>query len=351
MQLTNNLAAHDVDCELVWLDSTAATRGGARRWLRGLDDTLRSATNPVVFVNYAAHHYGSRGIPFYVIGVLRRCKRGSAQTVLIGHELARPWGERGWRGAVQALAHRVALYYLFRQSAAVVVMTERRADWLRSRRWLPRTRICVVPVMSTVAPLCRPRYKPSRSPAIGIFGFSGDPRGAPWVISALRSVQCSFSVRVRMIGAPGRESLQGEVWALNASSFGVQLDFTGVLEPDALSAALSSVDVLVFPDLAGPSARRTTLANALAHGLPVVAFDGPETWPALRETGAVDLVPVDADRLASRLSELLSSEEERQSLGGRARQFHDEHLAPPVVATRIAELLSAVWPGSGIHGD
>ena len=63
--------------------------------------------------------------------------RANRPTVIVAHELAYPWGRRGWRGFLYALTQRLVLVPLVAACDVIVVTTEQRLDWVISRRWLP----------------------------------------------------------------------------------------------------------------------------------------------------------------------------------------------------------------------
>ena len=76
-----------------------------------------------------------------------------------------------------AVTQRVALLEMLRAVDAVVVTTEERRRWLRSRRWLPRRPVAFAPVFSNLPP---PRVSSAASaqagtPAVlGMFGYPSD---------------------------------------------------------------------------------------------------------------------------------------------------------------------------------
>jgi len=245
---------------------------------------------------------------------------------------------------VQATAHRFVLWYLVYLSAIVIVTTRGRARWLQSRSWLPKRRIIAIPVMSTVTPTRRwPALEGQQGSIVGVFGFSCNPSTASVVVGALNQLnRGGHTFRLKMIGSPGPSGPRGQSWTECAREIGLPIEFTGELESGYLSAALASVDILIFPDPAGPSSRRTTLACSLGHGVPVIAFEGDETWQALRESKAVELVPRSAEELARRLAELLGQPSTRAALSRRGIQFHDREMAPAVIASSIAKELRHV---------
>jgi hypothetical protein len=119
----------------------------------------------------------------------------------------------------------------------------------------------------------------------------------------------------------------------------------GVLGETELAEWLSAGDVFVGPFSDGVSTRRGTVAAALQHGLAVVATDGPNTGPLLREArDALWLVePPDLDELERAILTLAGDPEARRARGAAGRQLYEEHLAWGVIAQRLTEVLETAW--------
>jgi glycosyltransferase involved in cell wall biosynthesis len=116
--------------------------------------------------------------------------------------------------------------------------------------------------------------------------------------------------------------------------------WTGPLLAADASRHLAAVDVYVHTHQGGASGRSTTLASALAHGLPVIAYDGPETPDYLRQ-GGVRLASLgDVDALALEVARLFESPAERSRLAGEARAVYDRKLAWGVIAQEAEEAMS-----------
>jgi glycosyltransferase involved in cell wall biosynthesis len=100
------------------------------------------------------------------------------------------------------------------------------------------------------------------------------------------------------------------------------------------------LDVYVDTASAGASTRNTSLAAALAHGLPVAAYDGIETPEVFSGSHAFRLVRVgDTSALATAVSTLLADPNARHHLGNCARALSSSHLAWKVLARRHLEIV------------
>lgn len=285
--------------------------------------------------HYSVFAYGSRGIPHDVPGLARSLSRWPLVGLL--HELMGGSEGRGLRGRSQVAAQRIVLRRLCRSLAAAVVTTDERLDLLPDR--LPAV---AIPVPSNIEPLVAPLHAPRAAPHVGVFGFRSDLVATDIVVAGVASVDGASLV---LLGAPGADSPAGARWRDAAATAGCQIEFTGILEPGVLSQRLSSLDAIVFPDPSGPTARRGTLAAALAHGRPVIGFAGPRRWRSLEEAGAARLVPLDAERLTAELRRLAADPAASASQGTAGRAFYERTMSPGVVATQLLSHIASAGAG------
>jgi glycosyltransferase involved in cell wall biosynthesis len=268
--------------------------------------------------------------------------------VALMHELAYPWRLGGWRGQVWALAQRAVLVDVVRACGAMVLTTDFRAEWLASRRWLPRRPLGVAPVFSNLPPpVSRPRPDRDR-PAIGLFGYSYEERAISLVLDAVRLLlDRGVHVQLALLGAPGRESALAETWLRMAGARRLTeaLSFVGPLPAQGISDELAAREVLLFADTAGPSSRKGSLAGSLASGRPVVATDGPRRWSELVRADAARVVEPSASALAGAVAALLADEGAREALGTRGRAFAEQHMGVARSVKVVSGLLSEVLGG------
>ena len=310
---------------------------------------LRSALGPpagsTVLWHYSSFAYGLRGVPLHgvLFGMVARARRCRVVTIL--HEPAYPRGRRGWRGAVQAATQGLALRPVVLASSALVVTTDLRArDARRLRRPFRRT-VHTVPVFSTLGVPETSSDHPSGvgGPTVGVLKYTGDGTRADVLVGALARLPADLRPRLELLGAPGPAVPEVRPWtdAARAAGLSSRLEFSGVLEGSELSRRLRACDVLVIPNDEGPSGRRTTVAAGLAHGVPTVALDGPELWSDLVESGALLVVPADADAVAAALVDLLRSPQRRAALATRGRAFYDRRMTLDRAADAIAGIVAA----------
>jgi glycosyltransferase involved in cell wall biosynthesis len=340
------LGEHGFDCSMHWLTRERRALREARAeigaWTRELAGSLRSDAPRAVVLHYSAFAYSHRGVPLFIHPVLRAVR--GAPLVAMMHELAYPWSHYGWRGKLWASTQRAGLIELVRASAGIVVTADFQQQWLQSRHWLPRRSVRTAPVFSNLpAPhASAPPGAPGSTRSIGMFGYAYQGARTDAVLAAAALLrEAGLDVRLVLLGAPGGSSPVAQELLAQARGHGVAVpvEFEGPLAAQDLSDALARCDVLVFADAAGPSSRKGTLAGALASGAAVVALDGPQTWPELVRSNAVELVAPAAKPLAQALAELLGDDERRQALGARGRAFSERRMGVAHTADAVSALV------------
>ncbi len=351
-RLAQALAGEGVQCTTHWLAREQRALGPARAelhaWTRRLEAELAASRPDAVLLHYSVFPYSYRGLPVFAHRVLEAAGADYRPVVSMLHEFVYPWGRSGLRGALWAVTQRAALVEVARASTGLVVTADFRVDWLQSRRWLPRREVSVAPVFSNLpAPAPAPSAVPTadgRGPAIGLFGFAAEGAPAPLVLDALRLLrERGVQASLQLLGAPGRDSRAGAGWSAAAEQRGLAdaVSFSGMLEAQELSDRLASCEVLLFADAPGPTPRKTTLAASLASGAPVVALDGPRSWPALAQAEAALLVAPEAGALAEALQRLLGDGRARAELGERGKAFAGRQMSVAQSARVLAAALRA----------
>ena len=321
-------------------DPAWSFREATRRFLEWSKEasTAAGGLQPDLIVwHYSVFAWGWRGIPVFALPWARSLAGMPAPVVGILHEMAYPFRPGPWRANVWAISQRAGLVPLVRASDGVLVTTDERARWVTSRRWLPARPTAVFPVWSNLPPPRAQGLRLGDDVEIGVFGYGAEDFVAEPVVEAVASLKAlGLRARLLLVGAPGPESRQGMYWRRAAQVAGCDemLGFTGKLEPQMLSSALAGVDVIVHPDIGGPSSRKTTLAAALACGKPIVALDGRNRWELLVDEGAVVLA-CSSNGIASAIESFLSNPELRLAQGDRAGAFYRKWMKPEALAAEI----------------
>jgi hypothetical protein len=284
-------------------------------------------------------------MPSILAGILLRLR--GVRVVAILHEIALNW-EVSHRRKLHSLSQRLALPFVLAGANEIVVTTERRQAWLRSRFRVQPRRLHVLPVFSNfpVAPQAADHESsedhPTEGAGIVVPGWATTPGLESIFLRALSAPQlASRGIRVALLGAPGADSEAAGRWVSAAKKEGQlhRLRFTGITSPAEYSRDLQKavVSVLLFGD--GPSTRHTLLAAALAHGCAILAIDGADTWEVLRAEQAVELVPAHSESIASALASLLDDPPRRERLSIRSRTVYANSMALSIATETICELL------------
>jgi glycosyltransferase involved in cell wall biosynthesis len=350
--LADALGEQGVSCSMHWLqrseESLRASRLRVRAWAWALSGELRRSEPDAIVLHYSVFSYSHRGLPLFVRPTLAALRATGIPLVSVLHEYAYPWGRSGARGAAWAVTQRAALVGVMRASAAAMVTTSWRADWLASRVWLPSRRIAVAPIFSNLPAPAAGAHPDDPVPVVGLFGYSYERHVVALVLDALRLLeQGGGGAQLVLIGAPGSDSPVAREWLEGARARGLAREpsFSGMLPAQELSNRLAACDVLLSAEPSGPTSRKTTLAASLASGRPLLALDGPRTWGELIASDAALVVQPSADALAAALAELLADGERRERLGARGRAFAARTMtsahSAQVLAGLLEDLLSA----------
>jgi len=344
--LADALGDEGVSCSLHWLQRSEeplrASRRRIRGWTQALARELRGDAPDAIVLHYSVFSYSHRGLPVFVRPTLSALRATGIPLVSVLHEYAYPWRRRGARGTAWAVTQRAALLGLMRASAAAMVSTDWRAEWLASRAWLPSRRLAVAPIFSNLPPPAATTRAHGSTPLVGLFGYTYEPATVALVLDAMQRLeQGGVEAQLLLIGAPGGDSPVAREWLDGARARGLAREpgFSGTLPAQEVSNRLAACDVLLSAEPSGPTSRKTTLAASLAAGRPVLALDGPRTWGELIASDAALVVQPRADALAAGLAELLADEELREGLGARGRAFAARTMTSAHSAQLLAGLL------------
>lgn len=131
---------------------------------------------------------------------------------------------------------------------------------------------------------------------------------------------------------PGRADLEAR--------FGSRVCFTGWLSGEALASAYRKADVFVFPSTT--ETLGLVLLEALASGLPIVAFDSPASRDLLHDCTAARLVPAGHDeQLIPTIDDLLHSRS-RAELGRAARAYVENKTWDEATTTLLSHYQAAI---------
>jgi len=310
---------------------------------------VRDLRPDVINFQYVPHMYGRGGFaPGAALLPLRLRRLSSAMIVSTVHEIASPWSLRP-RRAFAAAAHRLQALLLAVASDRCVVTNQRYARQMR-KRIRSRPAVHEIPVGAGVEPL--PLSEPEReSLRSALAGEDGQALGDLSALSVdkrpedLIAVLSSLGGRAHLtlLGGLAVDQRRRQWFMDRAAGAGVaeRVRWAGALSSADLSRHLYALDVYIHTHDAGASTRSTTLASALAHGLPVVAYRGAETSPLFVDGESILLAPQgDVPALIEGVRRLLDSPDLRDHLSRGARDLYLRCLTWDSIARRFLEAVA-----------
>jgi len=292
-------------------------------------------------VQYVPQLYAGRADAVWLLMWLVAARFQGRRVVVTLHEYAVPAARSVRRVAARLILPVVAALVGTVSTHVVVTIDLNRR---RLRRWLfwKAGRIALVPVGSNIPAGARREARTASGPPVVCVIF-GQP--AAMSVPALTAVgrwaaDHAEQVRLRWIGRS-----HGEILDCWSGRCGFQADLIEIIAgrpASDVSAALASADLFIAPLADGVSSRRTTVAAALAHALPIVGTRGPSTDAWLAEFGACALADVGDDAgLVTRLDALAKDAPARRAMARAARALFDNRFAWEAIARAYLQHLAA----------
>ena len=307
---------------------------------------VRALRPDVVNFQYVPQMYGRAGVApggaMLPLMLRRTCAATVTSTM---HEIASPLEARPRRlGA--ALAHRVQALLIVPASDRVIVTNAVYAR--RMRRWTRGCRkVWEIPVGASIVPSpANGAEIAALRASLGAGALIGEcsPLAVGKRPQDLIALSAALGPRARLVmlgGLPADAARKASFMrCAEAAGVGERIVWTGLLSPEDLSRHLLALDVYVHTHAAGASGRSTTLVSALAHGLPVVAYEGPETTAALADGGLTLAPRGDAVALTEHVTALLDAPGTRARAGAEARALYARDFAWDIIARKLEEAVS-----------
>lgn len=349
LQIAEGLAAH-ARIHVVWVGEGAADVPGAERtWVvpdrgpltvRALLSTLHEVAPDRVVLEYSPYLWSQSG--FDVTGSALTTVlawRGQAPDVLF-HELWIPVIPRPV-ALVRRLVQQALTRLIGRLARRAIVTSRERLDELAAPAG-DRSRMALIPMCSLlpVVPLAPGEREALRRElglasdelALVIFGFDHDSRPTGGLASVEEALAAAgIRSRLLVIGTatvPARDP-RTAAWLLPL----------GFCPAERASRLFSSADVFLAPFVDGVSTRRTSVAAALAHRLPVVTTRGHHTDSDVFHPGVVELAEAGDDAaFAQRVRALAASPARRRELGEAGHALFARDLSPARHVERLWEV-------------
>ena len=320
---------------VVWVGAEAGSVDGAAgtvvvadrgvRTVGPLLEVLARLRPERVVIQYSPYLWARSG--FDVTAALLACAlrwRGAPPDVVF-HELWVPPMLRPV-GLLRGLFQRVMAGVLARAARRSVVTSRERLGELarvggNALSLVPMTSL--VPVLP-LAPGERDRLRAELGLAAGelalvVFGFDHDSRPTGGLVAVRRALEAAgVSSRLLVIGTARTPGCEG--WALEL----------GYCAAERVSRLFAAADVFLAPFVDGVSTRRTSVAAAFAHALPVVTTLGEHTDSSVFTPERVALAPVnDAAAFAAQVVEVARHASRRAELAAAGHALYLASLALP----------------------
>jgi len=338
--LGDALLAHYYDLKIERVDW--AERGWTVA-LRSLRRQARGWRGEWVLVQYTALAWSARGFPLRFLRALKTLHAAGVRVGVVYHDMEPYGGTRvvdRLRRHTQLRTMREAL----RISEAVVftVPTEK-LSWVRVQ---PRNAF-FIPVGANLPASgkasSRQRTSPEGKLSVAVFGITEGTAGRKEVENIVDAVRFAASrLKNLQLVVLGRNSHTAEAEFRKAlSNSAIEIQVLGILSAEEVARTLSSSDVLLF--VRGHiSTRRSSAIAGIACGLPVVAFEGPETAPPITEAGLALYSPQKKGDLGDVLVRVLTDEHYRASLEQRSWLAQAEYFSWRAIAERYSKFLQKV---------
>lgn len=306
-------------------------------WLRGLITLramLRASGSRLVLMQYTHLIWSRHGFPHMAIPVAWSIKRTGATLGIVIHDPVAYSGAR-IRDRIRRSIQLAVMRALVHLASGVVVPTP-----LSSLTWLPSPErsVRLIPVGSNVGhSLVERSGAEADTFTIVVFGVTErNARQIQELGAIVGEVAAQIGlVRLVLLGRGSREA-QPSVERLLSDSM-VRISVLGIVPASEIGSWLSVADVALFIR-GGISSRRGTAVAAIAHGLPLVAYEGAETgWP-LTDAGVVLVPEGDTQAMIQALVQLAQDRTLAEGLRARSRAAFDEHFAWERIAQRFEEL-------------
>ena len=313
------------------------TNGGwlpaAIRLMRGL-----KSNTPCWAIFQVTHlSWSRRGFPFGLLIIAITARLSGARVGAIVHDPTGFPGD-GLLTRLKRAAQHFTLRILRRIASCVFVTVPlERIPWLGNGT---RGHITFLPVGTNVPIRSAPTPRRSPNPfTVVTFGVTKGPHGD----GERRTIAATLEKIARALGpvkllafGRGTDPADG-AWPQPPGE--VEISALGILRDPEASAALAEADAMLFVR-GGISSRRGSAIAGIAHGLPVVAYRGPETgWP-VTEAGVVLVDPGDVDALAAALVRIATDSSHRNSLRARSNNAYLRYFAWDVIACTFLETLA-----------
>ena len=311
--------------------------GRAARTLRQRAQGWRGAW---VLVQYTALAWSDRGFPLRFSQDLKILKTAGVRLAVVYHDVEPYAGKRAIDAVRRRAQLRVMLMSLRLSDVAVFTVPLEKISWTKHEP----AKACFIPVGANLPTSSEANSRQGISTggklSIAVYSVTGGEAGRWEIDNIVEAIQFAAArlgnLRLIVFGR-NAQSAERELTERFRDS-GVELHVLGVLPPEDVVRSLSISDVLLF--VRGPiSTRRGSAIAGIACGLPVIAFEGPETAAPITEAGLAIFSPQRKGDLGDVLLRVLQDEHYRASLAQRSLLAQRQYFSWHVIAARYAEFM------------
>ncbi len=314
-------------------------RGWARA-ARGLRRRAKGWRGAWVLVQYTALAWSARGFPLRFPRVLRTLKAAGVRVAVVFHDVEPYSGTR----VIDGVRRRAQLHVMRKTlricDVAVFTVPMDKVSWIKR----PSRKGCFIPAGANLPTASEANSRKGVSMdgklSVAVFGITGGESGRWEIENIAEAVRFAASrignLRLIVLGQ-NAQSAEAELKKRFRDSR-VELHVLGVLPGEDVVRTLSVSDVLLF--VRGPiSTRRSSAIAGIVCGLPVIAFEGPETAAPITEAGLVLFSPQRKGDLGDALLRVLEDEHYRASLAQRSWLAQRQYFSWHAIAVRHAEFM------------
>jgi glycosyltransferase involved in cell wall biosynthesis len=327
------------DFELI-IERVAWAESGWTRAVSALRRRANGWRGAWVLVQYTALAWSARGFPLRFPQVLKTLKAAGARVAVVFHDVEPYSGARVIGGLRRRAQLRAMLEALRLCDAAVFTVPMENISWIK--RYAGKG--CFIPVGANLPTSGKANSRKGISTggklSVAVFGITGGEEGRKEIENIVEAVRFAASrvrnLRLIVLGR-GAQSAEAELRKRFRDS-GVELHVLGVLSVEDVVRSLSVSDVLLF--VRGHiSTRRSSAIAGIACGLPVIAFEGPQTGAPITEAGLAIYSPQRKGDLGDVLLRVLEDQHYRASLAQRSWLAQRQYFSWHAIAARYAEFM------------
>ena len=311
---------------------------GWTRALLQLRRDLRRWHGEWVVLQYNALAWSRRGFPFgaiAVLGVLRACR---VKIGIVFHD-AGPFPVRKPFDKLRRALQIFVMRSLCRTADRVITTIDPACvNWIRGNR---QKYVCIPVGPNVPVAEVRPNIGSVRTRK-RVIVFSLTP--GKWIepeAEAIADVVCKAAQLTTppdlVVLGRNSEAAAAMLQKLLGSSQ-VELSVLGLLDAQRAAEAIADADALLFLR-EGISSRRGSAIAGIAQGLPIVAYEGPETGFPVTEAGLALAPEWDREALAAQLARVLSDDTLRECLRRKSVAARDKYFSWDAIARRFLQEL------------